>query len=362
MESEEFSYFCTTRLILMTIDYIQHTTEFQIFDRKSAKIDAKGLAVILIAFANADGGTVALGVEDDGKVTGIDGMQSHINDLLRASFDYCVPSIHTSPEYMEVTDYKGQRNHIILMRVAPSTKVHANQADEVFYRVGDKSKKLNFEQRTHLMYAKGERLFEDAPVQNAKMDDLDMALVEDYLKKIDYQKGAEAFIRENDFLTQIEDFRGGTKEYLTGAAVLLFGKNPQKFFPRARTRFIRYEGVDEKVGAEMNVIKDVTFEGTILNQVKKTIEFIETQVREHTFLGQHGQFVTRRDYPEFVIQEMTVNSVCHRAYSIKGTEIQIKMFDDRLVFESPGKLPGMVKPTNIRNTHFSRNAKTAAFL
>ena len=116
----------------MTLDNIQHTTEFQIFDRKSAKIDAKGLAVILIAFANADGGTVALGVEDDGKVTGVDGMQSHINDLLRASFDYCVPSIHTSPEYMEVTDYKGQPNHIILMRVAPSTKVHANQADEVY--------------------------------------------------------------------------------------------------------------------------------------------------------------------------------------------------------------------------------------
>lgn len=143
---------------------------------------------------------------------------------------------------------------------------------------------------------------------------------------------------------------------------LLFGKNPQKFFPRARTRFIRYDGVDEKVGAEMNVIKDVTFEGTILNQVKKTIEFIETQVREHTFLGQNAQFITKRDYPEFVIQEMVVNSCCHRAYSIKGTEIQIKMFDDRLVFESPGKLPGMVKPTNIRNTHFSRNPKIAAFL
>ena len=152
------------------------------------------------------------------------------------------------------------------------------------------------------------------------------------------------------------------EEEVSTACILLFGKYPQKFFPRARTRFIKYEGIDEKVGAEMNVIKDVTFEGTILNQVEKTIEFIETQVREHTFLGQHGQFVTLRDYPKFVIQEMTVNSVCHRAYSIKGTEIQIKMFDDRLVFESPGKLPGMVKPDNIRYTHFSRNPKIAAFL
>jgi ATP-dependent DNA helicase RecG len=152
------------------------------------------------------------------------------------------------------------------------------------------------------------------------------------------------------------------EEEVSTACVLLFGKYPQKFFPRARTRFIRYEGVDEKVGAEMNVIKDVTFEGTILNQVKKTIEFIETQVREHTFLGQHAQFVTKRDYPEFVIQEMTVNACCHRAYNIKGTETQIKMFDDRLVFESPGKLPGQVKPNNIRHTHFSRNPKIAAFL
>ena len=148
---------------------------------------------------------------------------------------------------------------------------------------------------------------------------------------------------------------------MSTACILLFGY-PQKFFPRARTRFIRFEGVDEKVGAEMNVIKDVTFEGTILNQVKKTIEFIETQVREHTFLGQHAQFVTKRDYPEFVIQEMTVNACCHRAYNIKGTEIQIKMFDNRLVFESPGKLPGQVKPNNIRHTHFSRNPKIAAFL
>ncbi|MGM9738938.1 MAG: ATP-binding protein, partial [Candidatus Cryptobacteroides sp.] len=56
------------------------------------------------------------------------------------------------------------------------------------------------------------------------------------------------------------------------------------------------------------------------------------------------------------------NSVCHRDYSIKGTEIQIKMFDDRLVFETPGKLPGIVRTDNIRHTHFSRNPKIAEYL
>ena len=56
------------------------------------------------------------------------------------------------------------------------------------------------------------------------------------------------------------------------------------------------------------------------------------------------------------------NAITHRDYSIKGTDIQIKMFDDRIVVESPGKLPGLVKPENIRYTHFSRNPKIAEFL
>lgn len=195
----------------MTLEYIQKTTEFQIFDRKSAKIDAKGLAVVLIAFANADGGTVALGVEDDGELTGVDGMQNHLNDLLRASYDYCAPSIPTTPEYMEVTDSKGNPNHIILLRVTASMKVHANQVDEVYYRVGDKSKKLNFEQRMQLVYAKGERFYENAPVHDAKKEDLDESLIDDYLQRLDYRKGLEAFIRENGFTVQVEDFHGSIR-------------------------------------------------------------------------------------------------------------------------------------------------------
>ena len=85
-------------------------------------------------------------------------------------------------------------------------------------------------------------------------------------------------------------------------------------------------------------------------------------MKEHSYLGEDGLFKTDREYPKFVIQEMTVNSVCHRDYSIKGTEIQIKMFDDRLVFETPGKLPGIVRTDNIRHTHFSRNPKIAEYL
>ena len=345
---------------MMTIEEIRTGKEGQTFDLKSIQIDPKALAIPIVAMANADGGMLAIGISD--KTRRIEGVNQHtakLNELLRVPFDFCNPSVPVACRYMDCTDDEGNPNRILLMEIPASQFLHTNQADEAYIRVGDKSRKLTFDERMQLMYDKGERSYEDTAVYGATIDDIDMGAVAEYAKLVGYGKSPLEYLRENNgFVTTNK--KG--EEDVSVACVLLFGKYPQKFFPRARTRFIRYEGVDEKVGAEMNVIKDVTFEGTILNQVKKTVEFIETQVREHTFLGQHAQFVTKRDYPEFVIQEMTVNACCHRAYNIKGTEIQIKMFDDRLVFESPGKLPGQVKPSNIRHTHFSRNPKIAAFL
>ena len=313
-----------------------------------------------MAFANADGGDIAIGVSDKTrKIEGVDQYTEKLKELLRVPLDFCNPSVSITSDLLPCTDKDGNENHILLMHIPASSELHANQADEAYMRVGDKSRKLSFEERIQLMYDKGERYYEDTAVYGATVDDIDMTAVERYTELIGYTKSAKQYLQENNgFITT--NAKG--EEQVSVACILLFGKYPQKFFPRGRTRFIRYKGTEERVGAEMNVIKDVTFEGTILDQVKATIAYLETQVEEHTFLGQHGQFVTNRDYPKFVIQEMVVNACCHRAYNIKGTEIQIKMFDNRLVFESPGRLPGTVKPSNIRHTHFSRNPKIAQFL
>ena len=344
----------------MELQEIRTRKEDQTFDFKSIQIAPKALAITIVAFANADGGDIAVGVSDKTrKIEGVDQHTEKLNELLRVPLDFCNPTVSITSELLPCTDKDGNENHILLMHIPASSELHVNQADEAFMSVGDKSRKLSFEERIQLMYDKGERYYEDTAVYGATVDDIDIAAVERYTELIGYTKSANQYLHENNgFITT--NVKG--EEQVSVACILLFGKYPQKFFPRGRTRFIRYKGTEERVGVEMNVIKDVTFEGTILDQVKATIAYLETQVEEHTFLGQHGQFVTHRDYPKFVIQEMVVNACCHRAYNIKGTEIQIKMFDDRLVFESPGRLPGTVKPSNIRHTHFSRNPKIAQFL
>lgn len=343
----------------MTIEDIKDRPEGQTFDCKSVKIEPKALAVPIVAMANADGGMLAIGISDKTRrIEGIDQHTAHVNELLKVPFSLCIPSVNIKPEYIPCIDSEGKPNHVLLLHIPASATLHANQADEVFMRVGDSSRKLGFEERMSLMYDKGERYFEDTAAYDATIEDIDFNYVQDLLNVIGYTKSPLEYLKENNnFIT----YKNG-KEQISTACILLFGKKPQLFFPRARVRFIRYMGTEEKVGREMNVIKDVTFEGRVIDQIRKTIDYLESQVKEHTYLGEKGVFVTDREYSPFVLQEMTVNSICHRDYSIKGTEIQIKMFDDRLVFETPGKFPGIVRSDNIRHTHFSRNPKIAEFL
>ena len=271
------------------------------------------MAVPIVAFANADGGAIAIGVSDKTrKIEGIDQHTEKLNELLRVPFDFCNPSVPVTCSYLPCTDKNGNENRILLMEIPASSSLHTNQADEAFMRVGDKSRKLTFDERVQLMYDKGERYYEDTAVYDATIDDIDMDAVADYAKLVGYGKSPLQYLQENNGFV-----RTNTKgeEEVSTACILLFGKYPQKFFPRTRTRFIRYEGVDEKVGAEMNVIKDVTFEGTILNQVKKTIEFEYGQILKemHTSLyeevgskygldrgdsidGRYVQHLGKRDY------------------------------------------------------------------
>ena len=112
---------------------------------------------------------------------------------------------------------------------------------------------MNFEQRLQLVYAKGVKYFEEQPVTGATIEDLDLEVVAEYCKKIGYDKGdAEFYLRHNhDFVAN----RGGD-DVVSGAAILLFGKNPQRFFPRTRVRFVRYEGTIVEMLNEYDLVKE----------------------------------------------------------------------------------------------------------
>lgn len=118
----------------------------------------------------------------------------------------------------------------------------------------------------------------------------------------------------------------------------------------------------QKVGTEINIIKERTFDGAIPNIIKEAREFINTQLREFQYLDEDGKFKIMSEYPEFAWLEGIVNALTHRNYSIRGEHIKVLIFDDRLEIISPGLLPNIVTIEYILNQRYLRNPRIARTL
>lgn len=149
---------------------------------------------------------------------------------------------------------------------------------------------------------------------------------------------------------------------ITNAGILLFGKSPSKFLPQARLRVIKYDGDKQKVGTEINIVKEKNFDSAIPNIIRNAREFINTQLREFQYLDKDGKFRIMPEYLEFAWFEGIVNALTHRNYSMRGEHIKVLIYDDRMEILSPGLLPNIVTIENILNQRYSRNPRIARIL
>lgn len=353
--------FTTPDIDTISIDAVLTMPESQYFERKSAALKAVKLNVPLTAMANADGGIIAVGV-NNGRVEGISEQGNiKINDFIQCKMIQCHPNVKAKERFLPVINYKGEEDQVLIIQVEPSPNtVHKTASDDVYLRIGDESVKLNHEQRLNLEYDKGERSFEDQIIENCKLHDLDEEILREYSMAVGY---------EGEDLTQplyargfIHPAENGDMQ-ITAAAVLLFAKYPIRFFPNSRIRFIRYEGSSEEVGTSMNIIKQTSIEGPLPVMLEQSKKFISSQLRDFISLNPlNGKFSSVPEYPEFAWLEGVVNAVTHRAYNVTGDDIKIKMFDDRLEVSSPGRFPHIVNRHNIKQVRYSRNSRIARAL
>lgn len=307
----------------------------------------------LSAMANASGGTIAIGLEDDGTISGID--KSRENNLRKVPLEF----LRTTPKHEVeiITTKEGKKVFLFHVDPAPDEVVKLKDG-EAYLRVGDSSRKLNSEQLLELEYSKGIRSFESSIVKDASLDDLDVDLIEEYCHILKLSVSTPWDILKSRGL--IKPNADGWD--ITVAAILLFGKIPTQFLPSARVRFLRYEGTVAGVGTAFNVVKDITLEEPLHYLLTEGMRLLSSQMREFQQLGRDGKFKKVPEYPEFAWLEGLVNAVTHRDYSIAGEYTRIRMFDNRIEFLSPGKLPSIVTVENIQTTRFSRNPLIARVL
>lgn len=333
----------------MTLEKLRFMQENQYFDRKRAKVKPVDLAGLISAFANAEGGSFVVGIGDEGELEGISADRE--NELRHASLDFLpiLPIYHA--ETIEQV-WEGKTIRLLFFTVEPYSEGIIKLKDgTVYQRYGDQSRKLTADQVLAMEYSRGVRSYEINPVRDATLADLDMDEISAYANdmKLTYGNSMD-LLRARGLVVQ----KNG-EEHITIAGMVMFGKLPSQYLPGVRVRFLRYDGTKAGVGEDINLIKDQTFEGPLPKVIRDTKAAVKSQLRDFQYLNKDGRFITVPEYPEFSWLEGIVNAVTHRDYSIQGDYIRVTMYDDRLEIFSPGCLPRMVTPQNIRETRFSRN-------
>lgn len=338
----------------LTLEVMVSRKEGQYYDVKSAQKKPSELSDIVSAYANAEGGTVVIGISDKTRrVEGVNAQgEEKINNFLNLPKDCCIPMPEYRHEFVDIPNDAGKPDRLILLHIKPSIdKVITTTKDEVYLRIGDKTRKLTVEEIRQLEYEKGVAHYEEEVCPFATMEDLDPELLDAYREKIGaVHQTNEQVLRARQFIVKRHD-----EDALTNAAVLLFGKNVRGFFPHCRIRYIKVDGTSMRTGADFNVVKDRNFDLPLLKLIPEAKRFISDQLEERTTLESDGRFHTYPEYPEFAWVESITNAVCHRQWGLRGDYILVAKYDDRLEIKSPGRLPNIVTVDNIFTTRFARN-------
>lgn len=329
--------------------------EDQWFERKSARIAPKDLASTLIAFANAEGGTIVIGLHG-GVVEGFRDHSSKLNDFRQAPIDFTAPPVRSTFTQTACVNSRGEVDTLLVIQVDPSERTHETQAGDCYLRVGDESRKLNYAARRELEFDKGQSQYDGLPVpsENITVDTLNQTLLKQYRDATSSSSSYRKLLTARSLLT-----RDGK---VTNAGYLLFGDHPQDIFPQAHIRVLRFLTVTRGTGARLGLDdeSDRRVEAPIPYAIQQAADIIDLLVPRRRSLSEAGLFEGRPIVPRDAWLEGLVNAVIHRSYSLGGDHIRVEIYPNRIEVESPGRFPGLANPSNpLEISRFARNPRIA---
>jgi len=282
-------------------------------------------------------------------VKGLDAGKKTTTDLAEYIKKNTDPNIFPDIRVHDVRDMK-----IISVMVKESHDKPVFFRSRAYKRVGDTSQKINSSEMRTLAKESAPKVYWDGQVcEGATLADIDKETLDKFRKQ--YENVNKSAIKSSDkdllkVLGCIKDVNGTIK--ITNAGILLFGKEPKKFFLMDYVTVARYPGKD-KAQTYLD-IKD--FYGNLFDIIDSVNEYMTQHIQEVSQVIE-GQIQRRAipQYPYYAIREIITNAVAHRDYSNIGSRIIIRMFKDRIEFNSPGPLPANVTPENIVSEQYSRN-------
>ena len=293
----------------------------------------------ICGFANAQGGVMYFGVDDDHEVIGLE----HVDRLME---DIPNKVVTTMGIVVEVNLHEQNGLEYIEVEVEPSN-IPINYRGKYYYRSGSTMQELRGPALQQFVLKKMGRSWDDITNDTATIDDLDRNAIDYFLRK-GYENGRisdeerhepiEVLLENLDLISD--------EGKLKNAALLLFAKRPQRYFTSVRFNIGRFSG------SESNLITQDVIEGNIIQMADRVVEMLKSKylTMPITFKGMNR--IEKLEIPEEALREILYNAIIHKDYT--GAHIQMRVWDDYCEIWNEGELPVGFTPETLLQQHASR--------
>jgi ATP-dependent DNA helicase RecG len=311
------------------------------------------LAKEIVALANLQGGQVLLGVEDDGKISGVqrEDLETWVMDTVFGR--YIHPLILPFYEELALDDGKRVAVVTITQGTAKPYVLRSNNREEIYVRVGSTSRMATREQQARLFESGGMLHAETLPVSGTSLGNLDMARLADYL--VNVAGDLEAPATTEDWERRLEGLgllvaREDGRPVCTIAGLVLFGRSPRRSLRQAGVRWMSFAGDDMEYQAQDDTLVDgpmvALFEGRAgvgrqlvePGLVERLVDRMRPFISEESNASSEG---LRRErvyrYPLDALRETILNALVHRDWT-RSLEVEVVNYANRLEVMSPGTL------------------------
>ena len=329
----------------MNLKKIISQGESEIVEFKKSLSESKEIIKTISAFANTKGGRIFIGVSNYGKVLSVEIGKDTIERIVNQITQNTDPKVHPN-----ITVEKIDEKQIIIVKVKESCDHLVLAFGRPYKRVGKSTLRMSRDEyeRSILEKHKDKLYFDSQICKEATLADIDKEKIKWFLKKakaernlnIDYSTSSVEALKRLNLLIDNKP---------TNTAILMFSKNPQRFFIQSEIRCARFKGIKAvKPFIDMKVI-----DGSIYEQIDQTEKFILFNIKKAAWI-EPGKIERQEkwEYPPDAIREAIINAIAHRDY-YSSANVHISIFDDRIEIWNPGKLPPPLTPKDLKEEHKS---------
>ncbi|MBP6746305.1 putative DNA binding domain-containing protein [bacterium] len=297
------------------------------------------------AFANAQGGTLLVGVRNNGKIIGVTVGANTLEEWAQKIQAKMQPRILTS---MRVEEFEGTTVGIIKVDHSQSP---VSVDGRFFKRVGRTNQLMSHHEIMYAALNSSNTSWDKQIEEGSGLRDLDEKLIAAFLSKIN-QIGRRTVSTSDPWQETLEKLELLVDGKPTRAAILLFGTNVKRFFPSAYLKVGRFK-------TQTLIIDDIEFDGPLFEQLDQAMTWFKARLSLKFIITnaalEAGNLSTRGqewEYPLSALREGVLNAICHRDYKI-GTDTSIRLYDDHVEIWNAGTLPPALTVADLTKPHKS---------